>query len=123
MDFCLLVWCRNTLEFRPPPLYPFDVVGIPPLKIIKRDDDLIMSLTSFLNKKDVREKFREEYPKPRFDIKKEILCPPLTQDYGLVGTSFDYQNCLIHIFLNGIIVKLNKFTVILNKNCVFKYIN
>jgi len=49
-----------------------------------------MSLTSFLNKKDVREKFREEYPKPRFNIKKEILCPPLTQDYGLVGTAFDY---------------------------------
>lgn len=49
-----------------------------------------MSLTKFLNKKDVREKFREEYPTPRFDIKKEILCPPLTQDYGLVGTAFDY---------------------------------
>jgi len=72
-----LVECSNTLEFRPPPLYPFYVAGVPPLKIIKRDDDLIMSLTSFLNKKDVREKFREEYPKPRFDIKKEILCPPL----------------------------------------------
>ncbi len=41
-----------------------------------------MSLTRFLNKKDVRKKFLEEYPTPRFNIKKEILCPPLTQDYG-----------------------------------------
>ena len=49
-----------------------------------------MSLTRFLNIKDVRKKFLEEYPTPRFNIKKEILCPPLTQDYGLVGTTFDY---------------------------------
>ena len=49
-----------------------------------------MSLTSFLNKKDVREKFREEFPKPTFNIKKELLAPPFTKRYGLVGTAFDY---------------------------------
>jgi len=64
-----------------------------PSLIIKRDDDLIMSLTSFLNKKDVREKFREEFLKLRFNIKKEILCPPLTQDYGLLGiVLYDLEN-------------------------------
>jgi len=49
-----------------------------------------MSLTSFLNNKDVRRKFQEEFPKPTFSIKRELLAPPLTQNYGLVGTAFDY---------------------------------
>lgn len=49
-----------------------------------------MSLTSFLELKDVKKKFRESFPKPWFTLKKEILAPPLTNHYALVGTAFDY---------------------------------
>lgn len=49
-----------------------------------------MSLTSLLKNRDVKDKFREEFPKPRFNLKKEILAPPLTNHYSLVGTAFDY---------------------------------
>lgn len=49
-----------------------------------------MSLTSFLKMKDVREKFVQQFPKPKFTLKKEILAPPRTNRYSLVGTAFDY---------------------------------
>lgn len=50
-----------------------------------------MSLTSFLNVKEVREKFREEFPKLfNFRVKTPLLAPPLTKNYQLVGTAFDY---------------------------------
>lgn len=49
-----------------------------------------MSLTSFLNNRDVKEKFKQEFPKPGFSVKREILAPPLTSHYTLVGTAFDY---------------------------------
>ena len=49
-----------------------------------------MSLTSFLRTKDVRERFRQEFQKPRFSAKKDLLAPPLTKRYSLVGTAFDY---------------------------------
>jgi|GEM_PF-264206 len=49
-----------------------------------------MSLTSFLNNKDVKEKFKQEFPKPKFGIKRELLAPPFTNHYSLVGTAFDY---------------------------------
>lgn len=49
-----------------------------------------MSLTTFLDNKAVRARFFQEFPKPRFNLKKEILAPPLTKHYGLVGTAFDY---------------------------------
>jgi len=49
-----------------------------------------MSLTSFLGNKDVRAKFSQEFTKPKFNLKKEILAPPVTNHYGLVGTAFDY---------------------------------
>lgn len=49
-----------------------------------------MSLTSFLQNKDIRAKFSQEFTKPRFNLKKEILAPPVTKHYGLVGTAFDY---------------------------------
>ena len=49
-----------------------------------------MSLTKFLEKKDVRKRFREFFPKPRFTVKKEIIAPPLTENYTKVGTAFDY---------------------------------
>jgi hypothetical protein len=49
-----------------------------------------MSLTSFVNQRDVREKLKQEFPKPKFTSKQELLAPPLTKNYGLVGTAFDY---------------------------------
>ena len=50
-----------------------------------------MSLTSFLEIQDVQAKFQMEFPKPRFDIKRELLAPPLLGAHPrLVGTSFDY---------------------------------
>jgi len=49
-----------------------------------------VSLKTFLDNKDVRAKFSEEFPKPKFSLKKEILAPPVTKHYSLVGTAFDY---------------------------------
>ena len=49
-----------------------------------------MSLTSFLRNKDVQERFRQEFRKPKFTAKKDLLAPPLTKHYSLVGTAFDY---------------------------------
>ncbi|MGC9202917.1 MAG: hypothetical protein ACP5HX_09660 [Thermoproteota archaeon] len=49
-----------------------------------------MSLLSFLSIKDVQDKFEQEFPLPKFNLKKEILAPPLTNHYSLVGTAFDY---------------------------------
>ena len=50
-----------------------------------------MSLTSFLkNNSDVRERFRQEFKKPAFLAKKELIAPPLTKRYSTVGTAFDY---------------------------------
>ena len=49
-----------------------------------------MSLTTFLGNKDVKAKFSEEFSKPKFNVKREILAPPVTKHYKLVGTAFDY---------------------------------
>ena len=49
-----------------------------------------MSLTSFIKQTEVRIKFREHFQKPRFNIKKEPLFPPLTKNYTELGVAFDY---------------------------------
>ncbi len=49
-----------------------------------------MSLTNFLGNKDVRERFKQEFPSPKFSVQKPLLAPPLTTHYFLVGTAFDY---------------------------------
>lgn len=49
-----------------------------------------MSLTSFLKNKDVKDAFRKEFKKPQLKLQAEILAPPLTDHYALVGTAFDY---------------------------------
>ncbi|MHA1401343.1 MAG: hypothetical protein ACTSQE_13425 [Candidatus Heimdallarchaeaceae archaeon] len=49
-----------------------------------------MSLTSFLKIREVKEKFREEFKKPRIKVDKELRAPPQSKRYGLVGTAFDY---------------------------------
>jgi hypothetical protein len=49
-----------------------------------------MSLTSFIKTKNVRERFAQEFQKPRLGEKRELLAPPLTKNYSMVGTAFDY---------------------------------
>ncbi len=50
-----------------------------------------MSLRTFLDNKEVRAKFSEEFPKPKSSVKKQILAPPITKHYSLVGTAFDWH--------------------------------
>lgn len=50
-----------------------------------------MSLTSFLkDNADVRERFRQEFKKPKFLAENDLIAPPLTTRYSTVGTAFDY---------------------------------
>jgi hypothetical protein len=49
-----------------------------------------MSLTSFLENKDVKERFRQQFEIPRLTVEKALLAPPLSSRYSLVGTAFDY---------------------------------
>ena len=53
-------------------------------------DCSIMSLTSFLQEPDVRQRFRQEFNKPISRISKDLLAPPRSKRYSLVGTAFDY---------------------------------
>lgn len=50
-----------------------------------------MSLSSLLEKQDVKAKFKMEFQKPKFDIKRELLAPPLLEGHSrLIGTAADY---------------------------------
>lgn len=49
-----------------------------------------MSLTSFIKQPAIREGFRSAIIKPSFRPDKPMLAPPLTTNYRLVGTAFDY---------------------------------
>jgi hypothetical protein len=49
-----------------------------------------MSLTTLLMNKDVRKKFSEEFPMKTFVLEKDILVPPRTNHYIIVGIAFDY---------------------------------
>lgn len=50
-----------------------------------------MSLTTFIrNNADVRERFKQEFRKPQWRVKRELLAPPFTKRYSTVGTAFDY---------------------------------
>ncbi len=50
-----------------------------------------MSLTSFLKKNaDIRQRFKIEFPMPSLDVTRELAAPPLTENYSMVGTAFDY---------------------------------
>lgn len=58
-----------------------------------------MSLTSYLtcpNHQALRDKFKLEFPKPTFKHERRLLAPPLTKNYGVVGTAFDY---LVRFFI------------------------
>lgn len=50
-----------------------------------------MSLTSFISQPEIRDGFRAALTKqPSFKPEKPMLAPPLTTNYTLVGTAFDY---------------------------------
>lgn len=49
-----------------------------------------VSLSTFVERKDVKEYLRINVPKPWFQMKAEIKAPPLTTAYGWAGTSLDY---------------------------------
>lgn len=49
-----------------------------------------VSLSSFVERKDVKEYLRLNVPKPWFVVKAEIKAPPLTTSYGWTGAAFDY---------------------------------
>jgi len=49
-----------------------------------------MSLTSFIKEKEVKELFSNEFDKPKDKITGEIKASPITNNYGMIGTAFDY---------------------------------
>lgn len=50
-----------------------------------------MSLSDFIELPDVKARFKAEFPKPKLDLKQEILAAaPNGSDVRLVGTAFDY---------------------------------
>jgi len=52
-----------------------------------------MSLTSYLtdpNHQALKTKFKTEFPFPGFTNKDELIASPLTKNYGIIGTAFDY---------------------------------
>lgn len=58
-----------------------------------------MSLTRFIDYPDVKQRLREQFPKPWFQVQRDIQAPPLTSSYGLTGTAFDY---LLRFYLQKI---------------------
>jgi hypothetical protein len=49
-----------------------------------------VSLSTFVERKDVKEYLRVNVAKPWFKVRAEIKAPPLTTSYGWTGTAFDY---------------------------------
>ena len=49
-----------------------------------------MSLSSFIEEPDVKRKFKEAFPLPSVKLDAELKAPPITGNYALVGTAFDY---------------------------------
>ena len=49
-----------------------------------------MSLTTFLKNKDVQKRFTQEFEMPRAVLANELQAPPLTRNFSLMGTAFDY---------------------------------
>ncbi len=49
-----------------------------------------MSLLTFLQQPDVRDRFNQTFTKPKLTQTPPLLAPPLTKNYALVGRAFDY---------------------------------
>jgi len=64
---------------------------VPPFRVeYNSEGQKSMSLTSFVEISDVKERFRIDVTKPWFQLQAEIKAPPLTTSYGWTGTAFDY---------------------------------
>jgi len=50
----------------------------------------MVSLLKFIRMPEINKKFSETFPKPNFKYDVKIIAPPLTNNYPLVGTAFDY---------------------------------
>ena len=61
-----------------------------------------MSLTSFINIPQIKQKFKEEFPIPTIKLDSPILAPLGTKNYLLVGTAFDY---LLRFYIQSIAPK------------------
>ncbi len=48
------------------------------------------SLTSFINIPEVSDKFTDTFHYPKLEGTPELLCPPQTNHYSMIGTAFDY---------------------------------
>jgi hypothetical protein len=49
-----------------------------------------MSLTTLLERPEIRDRLRQEFPKPSGPGDSSLAAPPLTESYSLTGTAFDY---------------------------------
>lgn len=49
-----------------------------------------MSLKKFLQDKEVKEKFRKTFKKPKIDFNEEIIIQPASKNYTCIGIVFDY---------------------------------
>lgn len=49
-----------------------------------------MSLTSFIDQKEVGERLERQFSKPPLEINTAIKAEPKTENYALIGTAFDY---------------------------------
>ena len=64
-----------------------------------------MSLTQVVKIKEVKDFLDENFIYPKVKIKAELLAPPLTKNYALIGTAFDY---LVRFYVQ----RINKNTCI-----------
>jgi len=60
-----------------------------------------MSLTTLLKEKDVAQRFAQEFPVPSVSLEGPVIATPLSKNYGLVGTAFDYLLRFFLELLNG----------------------
>ena len=67
-----------------------------------------MSLTSLLKEKELKTKFKQNFPIPKIKLDGQMLAPPQTNRYSLVGTAFDYvlRFHLKHVFPNAVTHRL-----------------
>jgi len=79
-----------------------------------------MSLTSFLEDKEVKQKFKETFRMPKLDFNKEIKLQPATKNFTIMGIAFDYLfRCYIKKLNNMsdyIALKAENVVRILNSN-------
>lgn len=83
-----------------------------------------MSLTSiFSTDSAVKAKLSELFPKPKWKMNKELAAPPLTKNYSLIGTAFDYLlRFHVHHFNRSKISHLEKWVANTSHKKLLDYI-